>query len=209
MKISYSKELQIKMQRDKMYFTVMEYTRDLIYIPQIARYYYDWRYADTKENLSLWLKDLPLPDKCKKEIDNMYLSANDKGMKELLTYVKNKIKYTPDSDSWKCAEVWQTPEQTYTLRKGDCEDGALLLYKCAKYVGFTDSQLYLVAGSVEGGGHCYVKYVSEDGLNYPMDWCYWYSSSVLMNVMYEDNPNYFNGEREWFIFNESGGYVSK
>lgn len=100
---------------------------------------------------------------------------------------------------------------TFIFKNGlishQCEDGALLIYALANMYGIPDYQLYVVAGDVIGGGHCYVVYVSEDdALEYPIDWCYWYSKSYYMIQPYKERYEYYDGNQEWFRLNFSGAY---
>lgn len=105
-----------------------------------------------------------------------------------------------------------TVEDTHTvvMKNGivthQCEDGAIMLYALMRKNGFSDDQLFITAGDVKGGGHCYLVYVSkEDAVHYVLDWCYWPGDSL--RVKYGENPNYFYGEKEWFRFNCSGSYI--
>ena len=72
-----------------------------------------------------------------------------------------------------------------------------------------DYQVYVVAGDVVGGGHCYVTYLSDNGIEYPVDWCYWFSESIRFKIPYSSREEYYYGEKEWFRFNSSGSYKLK
>jgi hypothetical protein len=129
-------------------------------------------------------------------------------------WVAQNIKYVGDMELWQLNEHWGLPDSTLALRKGDCEDGAMLLYFLLRSHGFPDSQIKLVAGYVQGPGmkapvgHCYVSYISsENAVEYVLDWCYWPNESLI--VPYGMNPNYLFGRSEWFAFNLSGSYVRK
>lgn len=124
---------------------------------------------------------------------------------ECTKWVARTIKYTGDTELWRMKEKWMLPDETLRLKKGDCEDGAILLYYLLRYHGFSDHQVRVVAGDVRGGGHAYVSYISEQtGVEYVLDWCYWPSDSLV--VPYGLNDNYFRGQREWFSFNRGGAY---
>jgi hypothetical protein len=135
--------------------------------------------------------------------------ANQKGKCILaLAWVKQTLSYTGDVTAWGMTERWQLPWETMARKTGDCEDGALLLLEVLRQNGIPANQLYLVAGDVEGGGHAYVVWRSdEDMLEYVLDWCYWPRDSLV--IPYELNVNYFHGTREWFRFNWEGAFVKK
>lgn len=135
--------------------------------------------------------------------------ANQKGKCILaLAWVKQLVTYTGDPAAWGMTEKWQLPDETFSMRTGDCEDGAILLMEVLRQNGIPANQLYAVAGDVVGGGHCYVVWRSdEDMLEYVLDWCYWPRDSLV--TPYESNPNYFYGGKEWFRFNWNGSYVKR
>lgn len=135
------------------------------------------------------------------------LSQKDKCLLAL-AWVKSQVTYTGDTEQWGVIEKWSLPTETLATRKGDCEDGAILLAEVLRQNGIPSNQLYIVAGDVVGGGHCYVVWVSDDDLlEYALDWCYWSRDSLVKP--YALNANYFKGSREWFRFNWDGSYVKK
>jgi hypothetical protein len=133
---------------------------------------------------------------------------NDATAKACLAWVKREVKYVSDTAVWGMSEYWQLPHETLEKGTGDCEDGCLLLYALLKKHGFSDDQLFITCGMVEGGGHCYLVYVSnEDAVHYVLDWCYWPNDSL--RIKYGENPNYFFGDKEWFRFNSKSAYVRR
>ena len=133
---------------------------------------------------------------------------DDSKARACLSWVKGKMEYVGDPTTWGMTERWQTPKESILSGKGDCEDGAVLLYALMRKNGFTDDQMFLTCGNVEGGGHCYLVYVSnKNAVHYVLDWCYWPKDSL--RVKYGENANYFFGEKEWFRFNASGAYVRR
>jgi hypothetical protein len=48
-----------------------------------------------------------------------------KTVNEIALYVKNNTDYIHDIDAWGVNEYWQTPEETYYFKTGDCEDRIL------------------------------------------------------------------------------------
>ncbi len=148
-----------------------------------------------------------LIEACKDISDN---KDYDYVITDILRWVQKNITYTGDIKSWKMSEYWQTPQETLQKGTGDCEDGAILIYAMAIYKGVPASRMLLFAGSVDGGGHCWLGYKSNE---YPlnwcfMDWCYWYNRNTPNNrtkyyikdtTIYNDDKNqYYN---IWFGFN--------
>jgi predicted transglutaminase-like cysteine proteinase len=156
--------------------------------------------------LSRWISnhymDVPLPDMFKGQEPSDALAL------AISKYVRLNIRYVGDKTVWSADEYWETPTECWDKKEGDCEDGAILTYSWMKQAGFSDDQVFLVAGDVKGGGHCYVDYISfDDGCDYTLDWCYWPTGTL--KVKYGLNNNYFCGTKEWFRFNASGSYVTQ
>ncbi len=130
-------------------------------------------------------------------------------MTDILRWVQANITYRSDSLVWKLSERWQTPKETMELRTGDCEDGAILMYALAIHYGVPANRLLLFAGSVQGGGHCWLGYRStEYPLNWCfMDWCYWFDRNtpnyrtkyfIKDTTIYNDPQNQYY--TIWFAF---------
>jgi len=73
-------------------------------------------------------------------------------IKDAVFYVAQNIKYEIDLASGN-EDYWQTPEQTYTLKTGDCEDRAILLMYILKDKLDIDSVLLLVKNILTEEGH--------------------------------------------------------
>ncbi len=194
---------------------VLDYVRSKSLFKTLVKYVIDWRYKSKRVNLQKWCLEYcqvsALPRQVKDDMRYLKQSklSNDKKMKKILEYVHNNITYVSDSKNWKVAEKWQTPKETWALKSGDCEDGSVLIYAIAHYIGIPDYQLRIVAGDVIGGGHCYVIYTSnKNAIEYPIDWCYWYSISRTLSIPYVKRNEYMNGEKEWFSFNMTNSYKS-
>jgi len=71
---------------------------------------------------------------------------------QAVLYVLKDIKYQFDLASGS-NDYWQTPEQTYTLQTGDCEDMAILLMYILKDKLNTDSVFLLVENIFTGTAH--------------------------------------------------------
>jgi len=72
--------------------------------------------------LRQWLKDLVAG------VPTLVGEKHDDTALELLGKVKKELIYTIDNYQWSMSEYWQTPTETLQTKKGDCEDGAVLLY---------------------------------------------------------------------------------
>jgi len=116
----------------------------------------------------------------------------DVKMLDILRWVKDNIVYTPDTELHGQLEYWQTPKETLLLRKGDCEDGAILILALAKHAGIPTDRYVIQWGEVIGGGHCYVVYNrGEDGESVVLDWCYWWTNlAVKLRSWIGDDKKY-------------------
>jgi len=112
----------------------------------------------------------------------------DDRMKDILKWVNGWIKYKGDSEVQKKPEYWQNAYDTYSRRTGDCEDGAILIYKLAILSGVPEWRIKLCAGWVQNPrneskrvGHAYIIYLSEQYNDwFVLDWCYWYGISLML-----------------------------
>ena len=135
-------------------------------------------------------------------------STNDEKAKNALQFVIDKVTYTPDMTQFKDNEVWLFPFETMSLKKGDCEDGAILLANILLANGIPYWRVRLNAGDVNGGGHCFVTYLRESYNQWViLDWCYWPDKSVDLNELYKGaTENYF---KIWFSFNRDYIYLNE
>lgn len=182
-------------------------------IETIIYWLIDWRVRKSV-NLKRWIaKQVPEPVITyiiEEELPDMNTWTNKQKVRRVLRYVNDNITYTTDISKWNIEEYWQTCLETWTLKTGDCEDGAILLYCILNKLGVPDNLLRVVAGNVSGGGHCYVVFLSdEDGLEYPIDWCYWYTKSYGMKIPYVTRTKYLYSLGEWFSFNATASYKKR
>jgi predicted transglutaminase-like cysteine proteinase len=195
---------------------VQEHLAKMTRLETIIYWIFDWK-TRKSSNLKTWVTQVlkyseltPIISELEDKYPKFNSYPNISKVNYALQYVKNKIKYTPDIDSWEVLDKWQTPNETWDLKTGDCEDGALLLYLILSNSGIPDSQLRIVCGDVKAGGHAYLVWRSdENGLEYPLDWCYWYDISVKLSTPYSSRDDYYYGEKEWFSFNKSGVYKKR
>jgi len=113
-------------------------------------------------------------------------------------YVEETITYTTDTQQFKQTEIWMFPFETLKLKKGDCEDGAILMVNMMLKAGIPYWRIRLNAGDVNGGGHAYVTYLKEEDTKwYVLDWCYWPEASKNW-LPWSEASNYFG---IWFSWN--------
>jgi len=123
----------------------------------------------------------------------------------LLRFVVSHLTYESDDKVYNQPEFWQHPEITLAMRKGDCEDGALLLASLMRVAGIPAYRVKLCAGWVKSnggrGGHAYVIYLADDNKWYTLDWCYWADASIFnfKKKCHEDNTDY---QEIWWTAND-------
>ena len=85
-------------------------------------------------------------------------------------YVAKAIEYIEDKNACGIDDFWQFPEETLTLKKGDCEDASFLLATLLLATGISEQCVRVILGKVitEVGnfGHAWVVYQNESGV-----WC--------------------------------------
>lgn len=166
------------------------------FIAKAVRYMIDRKYRKTV-NLSNWLEHI-VSNPSQKVIDFASEIPNkpenpDAQMIEILRHVRSRITYTSDNSNFKPVEIrsieyWQTPDETVLYKRGDCEDGSILIYVCARLKGIRADQLDILCGHVHNPftkqleGHAWCAYRPiEYPLNYTfLDWCYYYSGANVM-----------------------------
>jgi len=119
-------------------------------------------------------------------------------MYKILSFVMDHLVYTSDEVTKKQAEYWQNPEDTITLMKGDCEDGAILIKSLSLVAGVPDWKVKICAGHVKGGGHAYAVYVRDNDTQCILDWCYWTNRLPIDDrPKISEESNYYD---IWFSF---------
>jgi len=127
-----------------------------------------------------------------------------------LIWVIDNIKYIPDKTEYGLEEYWAYGYETFNYKKGDCEDGAILLYDIMRANGIPAWKLRINAGLVNNPlnqkvGHCFVVYYNEETNKWQLlDWCYYPSKLGLeFRDEYKNEANYIT---TWFSFNENFSY---
>ena len=141
------------------------------------------------------------------QINNLYPSKkqNHRRATAAHRFVKKYIKYLGDLKTWSCREYFQTPLETWKIKTGDCEDGAILLNEILRMLKIPSYQRYIRISDVKGGRHAYLVYTSElDLMDYELDWCYWYDAAPIENRRtLQEKTKYY---KTIFAFNENKSY---
>lgn len=204
------------------------YVNDRFSVMGIIRYALNWKKSRTIQTKVVpWLDiqigeavlDLELRKLVRKAVRGIPESDYDGRALAILKEVKSIIRYVGDTESWGTPEYWQNYKETLDKRTGDCEDGAILMYIMCRIANIPSNRLFLHAGNVRGGGHCWLGYRPSFNptVFVHLDWCYWYSWAAIRSreqfVYYKNNI--FNAitnkphklyHRSWWMFNEEKGY---
>ena len=201
--IKFSPELMAK------YGNYVIQQKDKWRIPKAIWYKLDWR-NDKLRNLHKWfcesLEEIGEDSKFMAKV-TFFNTIKDPNLKAvaILRYVKRILTYISDETVWYVKEKWQTPLETWTIRTGDCEDGAILLAAFFSICGISSKQWSVVCGDVKGGGHAYFLFTSNlNAITYVLDWCYWYNSDTIpkRKTFFKDLKYYdvwfgFNNMKSW------------
>lgn len=119
-----------------------------------------------------------------------------------LTLVIASIKYLSDKEDYGYPEYWAYGYQTMKRKKGDCEDGAILLHNILLKSGVPYWKLRITAGNVSTGeGHCYLVYYVESLDRWvALDWCFFPNTRpVVEREDYKESKIYGD---VWFSWNK-------
>jgi len=164
-----------------------------------------------------WFFFNDLIDEFKLIVSPVLGGTNDEKMLFCQNWVKNNIIYDTDTNTYKVGEYWASPIETLAKRRGDCEDGAILMANLAVSAGVPYWRVRLTAGDVQGGGHCYLTYLSDSQLTKPFieqnwkvcDWCYYPDITPFdSRPNYKDEPMYFTNQI-WFSFNQKYAFSTQ
>ena len=132
--------------------------------------------------------------------------SDDNKALQCLLWVIDHTTYVSDKIQHKLEEFWMYPSETLKTRKGDCDDGAILLANLMLVAGIPYWKIRLTAGMVPEGGHAYVTYYYEGGDYWvALDWCYYPNRKPIA-----ERPDYKNSKiyREvWFSWNKRFAFM--
>lgn len=131
-----------------------------------------------------------------------------------LKYVIKRTTYQDDQVTNKTPEYWQDAKTTHYIKKGDCEDGAILILKLMQLAGVPAWRRKLCAGYVKWsktaplGGHAYAIYLADDNKWYVLDWCYFPNNSLRYFKVRPHSKISYYGDI-WFTCNEQFSWGQK
>jgi len=104
----------------------------------------------------------------------MESDSNDDKIYKIEEWVRDNIRYASDKIQFNMAERWTNPMETLQRKKGDCEDGAMLVMAMAVAAGIPRDRLRVYAPIVTSGGmHACTAYKREtDDAWVWMEWTY-------------------------------------
>lgn len=133
-------------------------------------------------------------------------------------FVRDFVFYVSDDSQNGCPEFWQFPFETIVTRRGDCEDGAILMASLMLNAGIPSWRVKVTAGLVQPeptapqGGHAYCIYLADRPNGEVAweihDWCYYEDTATPtgskplakdggQNNSYKDVFFTFNNEYSW------------
>lgn len=128
---------------------------------------------------------------------------------QILRWVHSNITYTSDDQLWGIPEYWEDAETILKNHKSDCEGGAMLIVTLARLAGVPADRIYLKTGWVnynnKNVGHAYVSYLSDNGLEYYLDWCYFYDSRLIRSRPFAYEQTKYDAM--WFMVNDKFNLV--
>lgn len=135
--------------------------------------------------------DSTIPMVSGRNIDEKALNA--------LIYVHDHTKYARDNEEYGFDEFWAYSYQTLSHKRGDCEDGSILLANVLLRSGVPYWRIRLNVGEVKGGRHCYVTYCREsDNQFVVLDWCYSFNNKPVSDrLLHSEERNYYGVEFSW------------
>lgn len=107
-------------------------------------------------------------------------------------WVYKNITYVSDK-----GEYWQNDLETITRMKGDCEDGAILIYSIMIRSGVPKNRIKVIGGKVfpdnkPAGYHAWCVYKRSDGVWITLDWCFYsnHQQPILLRKPLTDDQRY-------------------
>ena len=131
---------------------------------------------------------------------------DDEAALNCLKWVIDNITYVSDPKNFGIPEFWSLPQETLSLRCGDCDSGSILLSNLMEVAGIPYFKIRLVASDTVAGGHCWVSYYSESDASWKsMDWCFFPNKKLVKDRKdYKKDKNYGD---VWFSFNRNFAFA--
>lgn len=182
-------------------------------------YNYDGEGTKDVKNALLVQEETPLTELSKKLVAKYGLGSTSKPQDiiySLMSYfsLKSSWKYMTDEELYNKTELWQFADKSCTMRKGDCDDLAILMHNLIYYLfkelGLENHywRLKLAAGGLIGseGGHCFNIWLHDDGEWYVIESTYdligsqkktWLKTPVKNNNLYGTWWGFARRDRSW------------
>lgn len=127
--------------------------------------------------------------------------TNDEKALKCLKWVRANFTYDSDKTVTGLSEFWMFPFEALKYKRGDCDDGSLLLANLLLVAGVPYWRIRENCGDVNGGGHCYTTFCREtDNQFCILDWCYDYTDKPVKDrPLHKDERDYYG---IWFSFNQ-------
>ncbi len=100
-----------------------------------------------------------------KRLELLILEHADRPVGEKLATVNqffNDVQWTSDLSQWGKPDYWQTPQETLTKFKGDCEDVAIAKYAALRRMGIPDEKLAIVYAMQKNRPHMVLAYYESE-----------------------------------------------
>lgn len=148
--------------------------------------------------------ELQIIDSARAFIDRSF--CDDQKAYLALQWVQKNIKYVSDKKQFGLPEFWQLPSETLSLKKGDCEDGAILMANFLTVLGVPSWKIRLTAGlTTAKEGHAWLTYYCSKTKRWvALDWCYHPSDLPIQDRLdYKDTGLY---AKVWFSWTRDQAY---
>lgn len=142
------------------------------------------------------------------KIASEFKGSDDEKATAALEWVRQNILYLPDKWQFGLEDLWLFPYETLALKKGDCEDGAILLANLLVAAGIPAWRVRLSCMT----RHIYLTYYSKSRKWIILDWTTSENPSWLGEVIFSwtRNESYygdFEADRGTLEVNVPGGKV--
>jgi hypothetical protein len=117
---------------------------------------------------------------CQEIVDSLEGKEGIDRLRIIANWVYDNIEYTSDYDVYG-KDNWQNPEETYLLKKGDCEDESILFAYFAQR--YCEGESILITASFDSICHMYVKHNNYFLFNFIDDYSVY---THIRNYTYEE-----------------------
>ena len=119
--------------------------------------------------------------------------SNDNKVYKIENWVMRNIKYRSDKKQFNMNDRWTLPMETLQRKKGDCEDGSILIMSLAVTAGVPVERLRLYAPiALPNGWHASVAYQRESDDKWV--WVEWTVSSAHSQGPIDNRPTLAQGK---------------